>query len=76
MVFTAAGEGAPALKSFFLDRYRESYRRGWVAFVDAVARGAGRGRRGGRPQGPGDRDRGEAFVPEGRTVRMEEVEPA
>jgi myo-inositol 2-dehydrogenase / D-chiro-inositol 1-dehydrogenase len=39
MVFTEAGEGAPALKPFFLDRYRESYRRAWAAFAAAVAGG-------------------------------------
>jgi myo-inositol 2-dehydrogenase/D-chiro-inositol 1-dehydrogenase len=39
LLFTEAGEGAPALKPFFLDRYRESYRRAWEAFVAAVGRG-------------------------------------
>jgi myo-inositol 2-dehydrogenase/D-chiro-inositol 1-dehydrogenase len=38
-VFTEAGEGAPALKPFFLDRYRESYRRAWEAFAAAVTAG-------------------------------------
>ena len=74
MLFTEAGEGAPALKSFFLDRYRESYRRGWLAFVAAVATGA--------PTAVGGEDARRALLiglaakrslAEGRTVRVEEI---
>jgi len=39
VLFTEAGEGAPPLKGFFLDRYRESYRRAWDAFAAAVLGG-------------------------------------
>lgn len=38
-LFTGEGEGATVLKPFFLDRYRESYRRGWEAFSAAVSDG-------------------------------------
>lgn len=77
MVFTAAGEGSPALKAFFLDRYRESYRRGWEAFVEAVTRGTAPFVGGG--------DARSALVigiaatrslHEGRSVRIEEIESA
>lgn len=36
---TASGDRTPPPAQFFLDRYRESYRRGWEAFLAAVAGG-------------------------------------
>jgi myo-inositol 2-dehydrogenase/D-chiro-inositol 1-dehydrogenase len=74
MVFTESGEGAPALKSFYLDRYRESYRREWEAFVAAVATG------GPAPVGGEDARRAlliglaaKRSLAEGRPVTVEEI---
>lgn len=38
-VLTGSGRAEPALQSFFLDRYRDSYRLGWESFAAAVAAG-------------------------------------
>ncbi|MGH2743252.1 MAG: inositol 2-dehydrogenase [Thermoleophilaceae bacterium] len=74
-VLTADGESSPAMPSFFLDRYAESYERAWEAFVDAV--------RDGREPVVGIEDARAPLViglaawrslREGRPVRVEEVE--
>jgi myo-inositol 2-dehydrogenase / D-chiro-inositol 1-dehydrogenase len=75
VVLTAEGQSSPAMPSFFLDRYAESYERAWEAFVDAV--------RDGREPAVGIEDARAPLViglaaarslREGRPVRVEEVE--
>jgi myo-inositol 2-dehydrogenase / D-chiro-inositol 1-dehydrogenase len=75
VVLTAEGESSPAMPSFFLDRYAESYERAWESFVAAV--------RDGREPAVGIEDARAPLViglaawrslRERRPVRVEEVE--
>lgn len=38
-ILTGSGRAEPTLQSFFLDRYRDSYRLGWESFITAIAAG-------------------------------------